>query len=168
MEFTTWPGDFFSKPVCKFGSISIIVHKAHQMLKQGHRKLCRTIQQNVTQHCRAVRNRSILYIDSLNSAIPHTPARARTALYCSYPSVCNRVFNSVLHSGAWRCLASAPAPAPVPSLGMAGGAATALPASTRAGGPCINNIFLIFISDGQLHRLLFIFWGHVKQIQFPS
>ena len=33
MEFTTWPDDFFSKPVCKFGSISIIVHKAHQMLK---------------------------------------------------------------------------------------------------------------------------------------
>ena len=69
MEFATWPNNFFTKPVCKFGSISIIVHKAHQMLKQGHRKLCRTIQQKVTQHCRAVRNRSTLYIDSLIYAI---------------------------------------------------------------------------------------------------
>ena len=69
MEFATWPDDFFTKSVCKFGSISITVHKTHQMLKQGHRKLCRTIQQKVTQHCRAVRNRSTLYIDSLIYAI---------------------------------------------------------------------------------------------------
>ena len=69
MEFATWPDDFFTTPVCKFGLISIIVHKAHQRLKQGHKKLCRTIQQKVTQHCGAVRNKSTLYVDSLIYAI---------------------------------------------------------------------------------------------------
>ena len=35
MEFATWPDDFFTKPVCEFVSISVVVHKAHQMRKQG-------------------------------------------------------------------------------------------------------------------------------------
>ena len=37
------PTTFFKKSVDKF--VSTILHKAQQMLKQGHRKLCRSIQQ---------------------------------------------------------------------------------------------------------------------------
>ena len=34
------------------------------MLKQGHRKLCRTIQQKVIQHCTVVRNKNTLNTES--------------------------------------------------------------------------------------------------------
>ena len=38
MEFATWPDDFFTKPVCKFGLISIIIPQLWYFCKagQGH------------------------------------------------------------------------------------------------------------------------------------
>ena len=98
-------------------------------------------------------------------------------MYCSYPSVCNRVFNSVLHSGTY--LAPAPPPAPCTctcTLIMNGrGSYYSLPCINHQGRgsgyslPHMNYIFIIFFfTDRQRCRVVFVFWGHFKQIQLPS
>ena len=62
----------FNQPVPKFGSIT--VHNAHQVLKQGHRNLCRTIQQNVGPYNKkhAVKAQDVIAQDA---TIQGSPAR---------------------------------------------------------------------------------------------